>query len=277
MADPTWLGLGGLVASTLSALAAYLAIRQNIIQRRISNKVQITVKGVEINLARRKIINSIDLTSNSDEFTMKPFIINIGLGPALNFVYSWDFDYLKHLEINEVIGIGNENDIHSKQYLKHINSNKYSFEYSNETNAEFIHILGNGKTAWFHHPKKNNEIDYILPWSVSKSEVHLKLPNLIPMLLAHYLAEYSKSSIGMFLPITGPTLILCYEDITGVKIKEVFTSSFVCTRTSIKGDTYEAGFSLTFSPRLSRTAQVIQRIRKSYVEFIKENDFNKNK
>ncbi|HID5461647.1 TPA: hypothetical protein ACXEQN_005400, partial [Klebsiella pneumoniae] len=180
MADPTWLGLGGLVASTLSALAAYLAIRQNIIQRRISNKVQITVKGVEINLARRKIINSIDLTSNSDEFTMKPFIINIGLGPALNFVYSWDFDYLKHLEINEIIGIGNENDIHSKQYLKHINSNKYSFEYSNETNAEFIHILGNGKTAWFHHPKKNNEIDYILPWSVSKSEVHLKLPNLIP-------------------------------------------------------------------------------------------------
>ncbi|HBT8505789.1 TPA: hypothetical protein MCL24_005420, partial [Klebsiella pneumoniae] len=95
MADPTWLGLGGLVASTLSALAAYLAIRQNIIQRRISNKVQITVKGVEINLERRKIINSIDLTSNSDEFTMKPFIINIGLGPALNFVYSWDFDYLK--------------------------------------------------------------------------------------------------------------------------------------------------------------------------------------
>ncbi len=46
---------------------------------------------------------------------MKPFIINIGLGPALNFVYSWDFDYLKHLEINEIIGIGNENDIHSKQ------------------------------------------------------------------------------------------------------------------------------------------------------------------
>ena len=45
MADPTWLGLGGLVASTLSALAAYLAIRQNIIQRRISNKVQITVEG----------------------------------------------------------------------------------------------------------------------------------------------------------------------------------------------------------------------------------------
>lgn len=46
MADPAWVGVGGLVASTLSAFAAYLAIRQNIIQRRIANKVQITLKGV---------------------------------------------------------------------------------------------------------------------------------------------------------------------------------------------------------------------------------------
>ncbi|CAH3672669.1 hypothetical protein [Klebsiella oxytoca] len=277
MADPAWLGLGGLVASTLSALAAYLAIRQNIIQRRISNKVQITVKGCEINLSRRKIINSINLINDKDEFTMKPFIINIGLGPALNFVYSWDFDYLKHLNMNEIKNIGNENKTPTKQYIKIIDSKNYFFEYSNEINSEFIHILGNGKTAWFHHPKKNNEIDYILPWSVSKSEVPLKLPNLIPILLAHYLTKYSKASIGMFLPITGPTLILCYEDITGVKIKEVFTSSFVCTRTSIKGDTFEAGFSLTFSPRLSRTSQVIQRIRKSYVDFMNEHDYNKNK
>lgn len=277
MADPAWVGLGGLAASTLSALAAYLAIRQNIIQRRISNKVQITLKGVEFNLARRKIINPIMLTHDNDEFTLKPPLINIGLGPALNFEYSWEFDYFKHLKMNKIKRIISDTDILSKLYLKHVNSSKYSFEYSNGDNSEYIHMLGHGKAALYPHTKINKELDYILPWSVSKSEVFLKLPNLIPMLLTYYITKYSESSTGMFLPMTGPTLILRYEDITGVKKKEIFTTKFECTRISIKGDTFESSFSLNFSPRLSRTAQLIQRIRKSYADFINEHDFNKNR
>ena len=277
MADPAWVGVGGLVASTLSAFAAYLAIRQNIIQRRIANKVQITLKGVEVNLARRKIIKFIDLTNDSSEFTINPPLINIGLGPALKFEYSWDFDYFKHFKKIGLKYVSDEKNLSTKEYLDYIHSNSYAFQYSKEINSELIHLLGNGKTAWFSHANKYKDVDYILPWSVSSKETYLTLPNIIPMLLAYYLSEHSKSPIGMYLPIVGPTLTLSYEDITGVKRKEVFTSSFVCTRTSQKNDTIEAGFSLTFSPSLSRTAQRIQRIRKSYAEFMDEYDHNKNK
>lgn len=277
MADPAWVGVGGLVASTLSAFAAYLAIRQNIIQRRIANKVQITLKGVEINLARRKIIKFIDLTNDSSDFTMNPPLINIGLGPALKFEYSWDFDYFKHFKKIGLKYVRDEINLSTKDYLDYIHSNSYAFQYSKEINSEFINLLGNGKTAWFSHANKYKDVDYILPWSVSSKETYLTLPNIIPMLLTYYLWEHSKSPIGMYLPIVGPTLTLSYEDITGVKRKEVFTSSFVCTRTSQKNDTIEAGFRLTFSPSLSRTAQRIQRIRKSYAEFMDEHDHNKNK
>lgn len=277
MADPAWVGVGGFVASTLSAFAAYLAVRQSIIQRRISNKVQITLKGVKVNLTRRKIIKAIDLTNDHVEFTMKPSLINIGLGPALKFEYSWDFDYFKHFKNSNIKNISSETNVSSKDYLGYIHSNNYTFQYSKDTNSEFIHLLGNGKTAWFNHSNKYKDIDYILPWSVSNNETYLTLPNIIPMLLAYYLSEHSKSATGMFSPIPGPILTLSYEDITGVKRKEVFTSSFVCTNTSIRNDTIEAGFSLTFSPSLSRTEQRIQKIRKSYADFISEHDFNKNK
>ncbi len=49
MVEPSWVGLGGLAASILSALAAYLAIRQTMLQRKASLKPQLIINNLEIN------------------------------------------------------------------------------------------------------------------------------------------------------------------------------------------------------------------------------------
>ena len=85
MADPAWLGYGGLTASALSAIAAYLAIRQTVIQRKLSNKVQIITKDVKIKIDKTKIVNKgvFDAISKNNNPTLP--ILNVGLGPALKF------------------------------------------------------------------------------------------------------------------------------------------------------------------------------------------------
>ena len=89
MADPAWLGYGGLTASALSAVAAYLAIRQTVIQRKLSNKAQIITKDVKIKLDKTKIERNIAFNALSRNYTPFLPVLNVGLGPALKFKYKW--------------------------------------------------------------------------------------------------------------------------------------------------------------------------------------------
>lgn len=276
MAEPSWVGLGGLVASTLSALAAYLAIRQTIIQRRISNKVQIITKNIKINIGKRKIHGFVEFTNKSndfvnqtDDFKIQLPLLNVGLGPALKFEYAWRFDYEKNLAINNIAKTNTHLRFDSKEYLNEVNSKVYSYTYDDSDGDIYINILGNGNSSWFNQQEKYTEIDYILPWGINKEEVSLQVPKLITMLLAQHCLVSPKTSNDMFRPIKGPVLTLKYEDITGLKKQEIFTSAFRVERTRLENDNFEAEFSLSFFHTPSWTSVVSQKIRKKYANWKK--------
>ncbi|EJD5900264.1 hypothetical protein ACSD1S_004360 [Escherichia coli] len=263
MADPAWLGYGGLTASALSAVAAYLAIRQTVIQRKLSNKAQIITKDVKIKLDKTKIERNIAFNALSRNYTPFLPVLNVGLGPALKFKYKWIFDYEKHLKLNGIRKLDNEHNYLTNDYKTAISANEYCYQFEVQGHS-YISILGFGESQWYSQEEEYTDIVYILPWSVNKEEVNLRIPMLIPMLLSNYLLDKTRSHEDMLTTIDGPELTIEYEEISGTTKKEYFSSKYQINRYTIRGDTVEATFTLTFSHGLSRTALVLQRVRERY-------------
>lgn len=266
MAEPAWLGYGGLAASAFSAVAAYLAIRQSIIQRKISNKVQIITKDVKIKLDKTKIVNNIAFNVLLKNINCSLPILNIGLGPALKFKYQWVFDYEKFMFLNGIKKLESKYNYETAEYREAIRANEYCYQFNKEGHI-YISILGHSESRWYSQEEKYLDVVYILPWSVNKEEVNLSIPKLIPILLSNYLLDKTHSHDEMLTSIDGPDLIIEYEDISGTIKKEIFSSKYKINAFSIRGDTVEATFSMTFSHGISWTALVLQRIRKRYDEW----------
>lgn len=99
MAAESWVTIGGFFATTASAIAAFFAVKQTMLQRTISTKPQIIINNQEV-----KAIHSLDSTfalkieENDFYFDIPIIIKNVGLGTALNIKYSWSFDYQKHIK-----------------------------------------------------------------------------------------------------------------------------------------------------------------------------------
>ncbi|MEG2268797.1 MAG: hypothetical protein RSC68_31260, partial [Acinetobacter sp.] len=90
MAEPSWIGVGGLIASGCSAVAAYLAIRQTINQRKTSIKPQLILNNFKININKLSKNNyTARPLEGSDISKLGPTIINAGLGSALNIKIEW--------------------------------------------------------------------------------------------------------------------------------------------------------------------------------------------
>ncbi|HHU0616701.1 hypothetical protein K1J48_22125 [Enterobacter hormaechei] len=264
MADPAWLGYGGLTASALSAIAAYLAIRQTVIQRKLSNKVQIITKDVKIKIDKTKIVNKgvFDAISKNNNPTLP--ILNVGLGPALKFKYQWIFNYEKHFLLNKIKKLDDEHTFDTKGYKAAMMANEYCYQLDKQGHT-YISLLGFGQSKWYSHEEQYSDVVYILPWSVNKEEVNLHIPTLIPTLLSNYLLDKISLHENMLTQIDGPVLLIEYEEISGTTKKEFFSTEYRINRFSIRGDTVEATFNLTFSHGLSWTALLLQRIRKRYV------------
>ncbi|MEF3670303.1 hypothetical protein V4S90_24925, partial [Citrobacter freundii] len=92
MVEPSWVGLGGLAASILSALAAYLAIRQTMLQRKASLKQQLIINNLEI---KDNLLSKNNFTSKPFEKTsiddLHPTLVNAGSGAALNVTTEWSY------------------------------------------------------------------------------------------------------------------------------------------------------------------------------------------
>lgn len=268
MAEPAWLGYGGLAASALSAIAAYLAIRQTVIQRKISNKAQIITKDVKIkidkiNIDKSKTVNNFAFNALSNQQTPTLPILNVGLGPALKFKYQWIFDYERNFKLNGFKKLDSEYDYQAKEYNSAIRANEYCYQIDRK-DYSYISILGYNKSKWYYQQEKYSDVVYILPWSVNKEEVNLTIPPLIPMLLSNYFFNETASHDEWPDTIAGPDLIIEYEEISGTIKKEIFASKYKFNELTLRRDTIEATFSLIFSPSLSWTALVIQRLRKRY-------------
>ncbi|MFJ3458453.1 hypothetical protein ACIPMZ_15980 [Scandinavium goeteborgense] len=266
MSDPNWVGYGGLVASALSALAAYLAIRQTIKQRRISNKVQLITKRNSFTICLGDLSTQLPLNKTSEEFEIAISAINAGLGPAIKVEYEWVFDYDKNLSNINVSKFSSE-DI-STNYGDRVNNEKYCYTHNNyeNDNERMITIYGFGRV--FPYIQKNKHIDesYILPYSADKKETILPFPKLILLILIQSMLNKLSDFERLFDQINGPALSIRYEDVTGVK-EEIIFKTFIKLE-NISGGSgkpyHELNFSLICSHPYTWTALAREKLRKWY-------------
>ncbi|HCC5812138.1 TPA: hypothetical protein M5847_003431, partial [Citrobacter freundii] len=164
MVEPSWVGLGGLAASILSALAAYLAIRQTMLQRKASLKPQLIINNLEI---KDNLLSKNNFTSKPFEKTsiddLHPTLVNAGSGAALNVTTEWSYPQSQKLSwlINK---------------LQVINQSK-SLEYKVIDFRNITAYRVDGGLENVIYPQRGNEqINYILPLNVEKGPKKITIP-----------------------------------------------------------------------------------------------------
>lgn len=278
MSDPNWVGYGSLAASSLSALAAYLAIQQTIKQRRISNKVQLITKKQSFTICLGDLSTPLPLNSPSEEFDIAVSVINAGLGPAIKLEYEWVFDYDKNFS-NINISKFSSADI-SSNYGDRVNNKNFCYTHNNykRDNERIITIYGFGQVFPYIQKNKNNDESYILPYSIDKKETTLPFPKLILLILIQSMLNKSSDFDKMFDQIIGPELIIRYEEVTGVK-KEIILKTFIKLENicGSSGKSYkDLNFSLTCSHPYTWTALAREKLRKWYANIKNKIFFSNN-
>lgn len=100
MAAESWVTIGGFIATTASAVAAFFAVKQTMLQRTISTKPQIIVNNEEVKTICSPNSTFTLIIEDTDFYYDIPILIkNVGLGTALNIKYNWSFDYQKHIKL----------------------------------------------------------------------------------------------------------------------------------------------------------------------------------
>lgn len=262
MSDPAWVSFGSLAASSFSALAAYLAIRQTIKQRRISNKVQLITKNKKFTIYHGAMEAPIPLSRPTEQYDITIPIINAGLGPAIKLEYEWAFDYAKAFsDIN--VSKPKTNDTIT-DYSNRISDEEYLYTISDFEDERMITVYGFGDVQPYIQKYINNDENYILPYSTEKNETQIPLPNIILMLLVQTILKKSDDFDKLFQPINGPSIIIRYEDVTGVKEEVIFKTIIKLEKVFVGGGrpSQELSFSMSYSHPYSWTALVRERIRK---------------
>ncbi|MCK7077833.1 hypothetical protein L8P89_21475 [Enterobacter roggenkampii] len=278
MAEPSWISVGGLVASGFSALAAYLAIRQTIIQRKIANKVQIITSTSNVTIRQKEGLNKIGLSKLLSTKNTKLEILNVGPGPALKFDYQWAFDFDKYFSSYGIKKLDSKFTYETEEYKSAQSADEYSYLYhTHENEITAISILGRHEVSFYGYTEKHDDIKYILPWSVKKEGEYITIPSLIVRLLSSCMLAQTRSEDNRALFTEGPRLIISYEDLNGIKKRTEYKSTYRINSLSFKDTDIEADFTLSVSQGPSRSELALQKIRKSYVSFRSKFIFNKNR
>ncbi|MEG6331984.1 hypothetical protein UXP80_07335 [Enterobacter hormaechei] len=214
MATDSWVTIGGFVASTCSAIAAFFAVKQSVLQRTISIKPELIIKDIELKTIYidKSIFpcKSFDLKA---EYDIDIPVLNIGLGTALNIKYQWVFDYNKNIESCGFVKLENH-PIYSKTIPDNFRKGVY-YEDNNENQYLNYDFFNNGFMKPYSIPKINKEIEYIMPVTQDPKTVNLKLPTLIPILLITEADQTDSLTDIMLEPIKGGKLRIAFEDISG--------------------------------------------------------------
>ena len=269
-----WIAIGGLVTSFFSAVAAFLAIRQTIIQRLTSIKPQLIIKE-ETFITERVYATqpALEIMGNKRHDFFIP-VINIGLGAALKLKYQWEFDYIGHLKKQNMIDIGDLSLIDRDEILDKIRTPKYHYESGKGGNYNFIKILGHGTENHFKHKIQPYELEYILPHNIDDKEQKLIIPNLIILLKLNESLANSNTIKDFSTPIEGPGLFISYEDISGKKKSHYYDSVFRMKRLSINEGKRQLEVSLDLMNSQTKTQRVLKKLRKGYAKFIKNKKFS---
>ena len=266
MVEPSWVGLGGLAASILSALAAYLAIRQTMLQRKASLKPQLIINNLEI---KDNLLSKNNFTSKPFEKTsiddLHPTLVNAGSGAALNVTTEWSYPQSQKLSwlINK---------------LQVINQSK-SLEYKVIDFRNITAYRVDGGLENVIYPQRGNEqINYILPLNVEKGPKKITIPPLILCILLNETNFRMLINSKLDKRIEGPSLRITYYDVEGKRFEINYITNYIVKEVSFTATTNTYSGTLSFEViKNNRTSRVLKRIRKSYADYMEEHDYNKTK
>lgn len=279
MAAESWVTIGGFIATTASAVAAFFAVKQTMLQRTISTKPQLIINSQEV-----KTLHTSDgifrlKVENKDFFYDIPITIkNVGLGTALNIKYNWTFDYKNIAKRSDFIEI-NQNQMYAL-LKKQSQTGERHFELSDDKKSNFVYFqfYRYGISKYYGIKREHKELEYIMPVTQENSPSKIEFPSLILLLLSEMAYSETASHDTFFDIMDAGQLTIKYEDISGNKR----TIRFRCTLQLIRFQSKtENGPSSTFRIEFNRIHSEsrlgLQRLRKSYADFIDVHDYNKNK
>lgn len=217
MANDSWVAIGALVTSAGSAIAAFFAVQQSYLQRKISIKPELITKDVEIKtIYINSPIFSCKPIDSKIEYNIDIPILNIGLGAALNIKYKWIFDY--H---NRISGCGfvrlDENPVFSGSSTQNFNKAVYYDDDKDENQCLNFDFFNQGEMKLYSIVKVNKEIEFILPITQDNKKINIKLPTLIPILMISKYHQANALAEIMREPLKVGELEIMYEDISGAK------------------------------------------------------------
>lgn len=259
MADPTFITYGGLIASVFSAIAAYLAIRQTVVQRKESIRPQLLISDLDLSLASMNEYHySAMPLARMDLSDIQPELVNSGLGTAINVELSWEYRAEEKLES-----------------MSKIFDLKFSSRIS-PTNKSLT-IIGGGllKEFFIYNTYPHN---YILPINIEKKPTKTTIPPVYLIILLNELNSLRILNDEIPSCVDGPSLNISFSDANGKHFSISYSSQYQLHEYGNQpyANTYRGSLKFHVSKR-DKTTQVLQRIRKSYIDFMDEHYFNKNK
>ncbi|WP_115192085.1 hypothetical protein ACHQI3_05730 [Raoultella planticola] len=279
MAGENWVTVGGFIATTASAVAAFFAVRQSMLQRTVLTKPQIIINSQEVSLINPTGRTLSFIIENPEYYNnIELPIRNVGLGTALNIKYQWSFNYKKYATLcgfkeTSVHPIFSDEELIKSAPVK-------CFNVSSDRHSNFDDYTFANKGIVIHHAikKEYTELNYVMPVTQETSVSNINYPSLILLLIAEEIEKNSDHYHGMLNKTDAGQLTLRYEDISGNKI----TIKYQCMVQMIRLQSIsENGPRSTFRIELQRihtkTLPGLERLRKSYADFIGEHDYNKNK
>ncbi|EMA8647717.1 hypothetical protein U5O48_003333 [Cronobacter turicensis] len=261
-----WIALGACVAGFISAIAALLVIKQSNLQRKLSYKPQIVFSPQYFEYAfnnELSVSERIKLRSSSNEDEMRSDIaVNIGLGAALNVKISWTHDYERLATI-------------SNRYLE-----KANITDSLEANGDILSYLDSNKKpkSMLVTKHRNETIDYILSYAQKPTPTKVLIP--LPFIALTCRAIYYSIQSDNIIDETLPKLMLRveYQDIGGEKYIDNYHVRIDFHHAAKKKGFIDMGAQLFFDKKRKphRAAKLTEKVRKSYVDFIREHSYLKN-
>ena len=252
-----------------SAIAAFLAIRQTIKQRKIAVTPQLVINDYQVRSGEM----------NNDAYCLfpwpiehfmanRPELINAGSGVALNVSLNIEFDYLSRMKFFA------ENQFKINE--------KYKFEFedlSSEKDHKIIILLTGLQTNIKKEAETTLNIGYVTPYNINNS-----IATKIPLSLFYFeimlneLIFKLKINGDITEPVNGPDLKIKYHDIDGNKYETNYKSKLVVYNKLGRDNKISFRCMLEFQTNHSSwTRRRLQRIRKSYADFMNEHDFNRNR
>ncbi|SAI62772.1 Uncharacterised protein [Bordetella trematum] len=218
MTPDQWIALGASVGACLSAVATFLTVRQIAKQREASYRPELAISQVPFEAGPDPVCAGAlptkwvarDLKDTQRPLTLDDLALplrNIGLGSARAVRLKWDFD------LSEAVKTANE--------LAQRTLTPAYFSVDDWGLSIKSDDLGNGSSLW----KNQREvlIDFVLPASIDKEPVSVRLPHAYQQLCAAlvYLRAKEKDEMLSFeLPALSATFT--FSDIGGVDHEAVF-------------------------------------------------------